>query len=622
MPPARLPITEADRLAALHSYEVLDTASEETFDDLVALAARLTGSPIAIISLVDAERQWFKARHGLDVAETHRDHAFCAYTILDPNYPLVVEDATVDPRFRTNPLVTGEPGIRAYLGMPLVNSEGHALGSLCVIDRVPRLYDAMSIDTMRTLARAVVVNLELRRALLRAREAALTDALTGLPNRRAALAALAETIAKPQSVAVIAVDLDYFKEVNDGEGHAAGDVLLRAVAERLLEAVRPDDVVGRIGGDEFVVLLIGIADREVVAGIVERISATLHEPVAYGSRLLRLGATLGVAIAPDDVLEAEMVLRIADEALLRAKKDRRGSVGHANREDAAQVRRTVAIVRAFDSDSQDSDSLQGVTVHLQPILALGRTPASASKVVAVEALARWGHPEVGEVSPADLFPIIGPERALRLGRAVRELALAAFATLLDAGLGNFRLALNLSAAEVSRLDIALQVTEQIERAGLSLRHVELEITEEVLLERVSNRTLDQLAALRGRGARLVLDDFGTGISGLAQLLRLPLDGVKLDKLFVQRLGKDARAEEIVRATVSLAHGLGLEVVAEGVETEQQAAMLRTLGCDAVQGFLFASPMPANLLRQWLHERALANTSGVTALKPRNTFRSG
>ncbi len=614
-----LSLTEMDRLAALRSYEVLDTSSEEVFDDLVLLAARLTDSPIALISLVDAGRQWFKARHGLAVAETPRDIAFCAHIILDPSHPLVVEDATMDPRFKANSNVTGDANVRAYLGIPLVNPEGYALGSLCVADHVPRSYDSKTIDALQTLARAVTVNLELRRALLRTREMALTDSLTGLPNRRAVMGKLIETMTRGDPVSVITVDLDHFKEVNDGEGHAAGDALLQVAAGKLVEAVRPGDMVGRIGGDEFVVLLLDVSDRCVASEVAQRISTTLPRLVPYGTRLLRLGATLGVAVVPGDADEPEIVMRIADEALLRAKREGRGSVGCATPEDAARLRREAAIVRAFDADTAEDDAIRGATVYFQPIVTLDYTSSSGAEVIAVEALARWTHAEVGEVPPGELFPVIGPDRAARLGRTVREQALAAFASLQAEGLAGARVALNLSAGEVARMDIALHIAEQVERAGLSLRAVEIEITEEVLLDRVSDRTLDQLAALRGRGARLVLDDFGTGNSGLAQLLRLPLDGVKLDKQFIHRLGVDVRAMEIVRATVSLAHSLGLEVVAEGVETEQQMAMLRALGCDAVQGFLLAHPMPTEALRAWLRMRTPDGISNVVPLKPKKHF---
>jgi EAL domain-containing protein (putative c-di-GMP-specific phosphodiesterase class I) len=256
------------------------------------------------------------------------------------------------------------------------------------------------------------------------------------------------------------------------------------------------------------------------------------------------------------------------------------------------------VLRAFDA-AGDGNCLAGVRAHLQPIVALGPQAAGAPPVLAMEALARWSHPELGEVPPAELLSIIGPERTLRLGAAVRTRALAAMAALRRRELPVGRLALNLSAGEVEREDMAASIAAQVARAGLSLRDVEIEITEEVLLERVSDATLQQLAALRGRGARLVLDDFGTGNSGLSQLLRLPLDAVKLDKRFVQGLGIDSRAEEIVRATISLAHGLGLEVVGEGVETMQQARMLMRMGCDAAQGFLYARPMPPEAVEEWL-----------------------
>jgi diguanylate cyclase (GGDEF)-like protein len=618
MPPAPLPADEAGRLTALRSYDVLDTEAEQAFDRIVTLAADMTGNSIALVSLVDEARQWFKAGIGLPVRETHRDQAFCAHAILSPQDAMVVADATCDPRFRDNPLVTGDTGLRSYLGVPLVDSDGFALGTLCVLDRVPKMPDDRSVLLVRTLAQAVVTNLELQRSLRRSEAMVLTDELTGLPNRRGIAAALERAMGDRQPTAVVTIDLDHFKEANDSAGHAAGDAVLREVGQRLRQCVRGSDIVGRIGGDEFAVLLVGLADRAAATEALRRISAILHKPVSYAGASLRLGATIGAAMMPADADVAETALRMADEAMVQAKRENRGGIGWASRADAERVQRVAAIIRAFDSDLGDTTVLPGATVHLQPIIALqgARGGPGARGAVAIEALARWSHPQLGGVPPAELFPAIGPLRASRLGEAVRDQALAALAVLRASGLTTARIALNLSAAEVARADIVEHIADQVDRAGLGLDAIEVEITEEVLLDRVSNRTLDQLAALRGRGAKLALDDFGTGHSGLAQLLRLPLDSVKLDKRFVQRLGIDNRAEEIIRATVSLAHGLGMTVVAEGIETPQQAAMATALGCDRAQGYLFARPMDRQALSDWLAE-CQTNVAGATVpLRPR------
>ena len=308
-----------------------------------------------------------------------------------------------------------------------------------------------------------------------------------------------------------------------------------------------------------------------------------------------------MATYPNDVAEGDKALRLADEALIRAKRKRRGSIGLAVQEDVAKLSSGIAIMRAFESSVHGTDTIEGATVHLQPIVALVKDDSTPA-LLAIEALTRWSHPNVGTVPTSDLFPMIGPERAMWLAQIVRGQALAAFQRLRQDGLEGTRLALNLSANEVVRADTALNIVEQVARAGLSLADIELEITEDVLVDRVSDRALDELAGLRNRGARLVLDDFGGGNSGVAQLLRLPVDGLKIDSRFVRRLGVDRQAEDMIRASVSLAHSRGHTVIAEGVETERQAAMLLSLGCAGAQGFLFGHPMSPDDLRAWLGAR--------------------
>lgn len=320
MTAAPLPPDETGRLAALASYGVLDTGAEEVFDNITRLAAKLSGQPIALVSLVDARRQWFKSRVGLDVSETHRDLAFCAHAILDKHRPLVVSDATQDARFADNALVTGEPDIRSYAGVPLVSPEGHALGTLCVIGREVRHLDADMLDTLTALARTVETTLELCRAGCRAREMALTDALTGLPNRPALLAALGRAIARhgrgDAPFSLLSLDLDGFKRINDLHGHAEGDSLLREVADAIRGSVRAGDVAARLGGDEFVALLLG-GDGSEAETAAERVRAAVAGRMAQ--RGWGVTASVGVVCFRAAPAHEGEALAVVDRLMYTAK---------------------------------------------------------------------------------------------------------------------------------------------------------------------------------------------------------------------------------------------------------------------------------------------------------------
>jgi diguanylate cyclase (GGDEF)-like protein len=317
MIPAGHPEKEAERLAALRSYAVLDTVCETAFDNIAELAAILTKSPIALISLVDAERQWFKSHIGMEAQETPREMSFCAHAILTPDRPLIVPDAINDPRFADNPLVTREQGIRFYAGVPLVNREGVALGTLCVIDHQARELSEMDQIILTRLAENVMTTLELRRTTSQVHRFAMLDFLTGLPNRPAMIEALVRAIASQErhgdGFSLLYMDLDGFKTVNDRLGHATGDSVLREVAAALQAVTRIEDQAARLGGDEFALLVMG--SDGVAAG--HRFRAELKNRMqAHGWQVT---ASIGAAWFRRVPPSIDAALSAADALMYRAK---------------------------------------------------------------------------------------------------------------------------------------------------------------------------------------------------------------------------------------------------------------------------------------------------------------
>ncbi len=326
MPPARLPPNETERLETLRSYEVLDTACESAFDNIAELTAQLTGCPIALVSLTDTERQWFKARYGSEAPEMPREHSFCAHAILDPDHVLVVADTRNDLRFADNPFVLGAPNVRFYAGAPLVTSDGAALGTLCVLDLEPRTMGREQRQVMMRLAETVMTTLELRRALAQVHRLATIDMLTGLPNRMALVDALERAIARSrrqgESFGLIYIDLDGFKQVNDTLGHGIGDDLLREVASILAASLRREDLAARLGGDEFAVLLVG-ADLDVQTAAIRLRSELEIGMVVHSWPVTASVGAITFCTAPRDVNQA---LALADALMYGAKSTGRNRV--------------------------------------------------------------------------------------------------------------------------------------------------------------------------------------------------------------------------------------------------------------------------------------------------------
>jgi len=307
-------VTERERLRSLRALDILDTPAEEGFDIFPRLAAAAFAAPIAAVTLVDADRLWFKAAHGLEVPEVPRCHGFCGVAVGSPDRVTVVPDTAADPRFRDSPLVRVEPALRFYAGVPVRAPDGHAVGTLCVMDRVPRAADPGALAQLEDLARGVGTALHLHDAVRALRRMATTDGLTGLANRAAFDAELAR---RGPGTGLVLLDLDRFKRINDAHGHAGGDAALREMARRLRARLRAGDLAARLGGDEFAVLCGGPDGAAAAAGLAERLDAELRAPFLFDGRAVPISASLGCAALGED---ADAALRAADHDMYRRKR--------------------------------------------------------------------------------------------------------------------------------------------------------------------------------------------------------------------------------------------------------------------------------------------------------------
>ncbi|GAC1302659.1 MAG: hypothetical protein NVSMB19_12110 [Vulcanimicrobiaceae bacterium] len=407
------------------------------------------------------------------------------------------------------------------------------------------------------------------------------DPLTQLPNRRLVVDRLKAAIAAGESVAVCFLDLDKFKGVNDSGGHAVGDQLLRLVAERIVRATRPTDVVSRINGDEFVVIALNSSQPATVDALVGRILDSINEPYTIDGKQHCVSASAGIAAFPGDGGTAEELIGAADVAMYRAKASGPGSFRRftqAMRELAAQDReRAAELTRAID-DGQ-------IVAFFQPIV-----DARTRRIVGAEALARWEHPTLGMLPPAHFIALAEESGAIfALGERVLRDACTWGRRWFDAlGEASPFVSVNVSPLQFRDRRFAATVREVLEATGLPPEKLELEFTESVVMDHFEE-TMLALADLKLLGISLSIDDFGTGYSALAYLKYFPIDTVKLDRAFVEGIGVDTLDESIVETIISLAQKLHLVVIAEGVETDLQARRLVELECDLLQGFLFKKP---------------------------------
>ncbi|WP_349359480.1 EAL domain-containing protein [Stappia sp.] len=722
-----VPGDEAARLDALRALGIWHTPDDPAFTAIVETAADMLSCPISLVSLIGERAQWFKARVGLQIDGTPRENAFCRHTILQDDM-MVVEDARTDPRFRDNPLVTGAPGIRFYAGCPVHADGGHAIGTLCVIDTVPRRAAEVPLHRLRRLATVVegllrayrasataerqraaadrrerllrqietmaeigawrvdvaegkltwseqvfaihdlpvgdppglaeaiayypgaeadkvteaissaletgepfFIEATLRTARGRDRrvrfigevtgappqagagpeaetreisgviqdvteqheaerrlwESAHVDALSGLANRARFNMRLAEDLAAAarsgRALALILIDLDGFKQTNDTFGHQAGDEVIRVVSSRLRDWTADEGLCSRIGGDEFAILMTVEADDAALDRRAEDLLRAIRVPIVFSGATLHVGASVGVARAPEDAGTPEDLLRCADMALYRAKRSGRGMVRGYSAE----------VGTVFDSRRAAVDLVRtavrtGVLEpHYQPIVHL-----DSGRIAGAEALARirtddgWLGPDVFGAAFQD------PDCVRLLDETMFRLVTQDVGAWRSRGLDPGIVSLNVSAARLQAPGFVEDVLQRLRALGIPGGAMRFEIREDVLLSDEPGRIERVFKALGAAGVTILHDDFGSGLASLTRLRDLRIEGVKIGRDYIVGIADNPEGQVIVKAIVDLAHSMGLRMVAEGVEAPADLAFLKKIACRKAQGFLFDPALPA------------------------------
>ncbi|WP_419897265.1 putative bifunctional diguanylate cyclase/phosphodiesterase [Roseomonas sp. USHLN139] len=703
---------DSARLAVLYRLGLLDGPDSADFDALVDLAAARFACPIVLLVLLDRDRLWFQAMHGLGVRQIPRAEAFCDQTIRG-DQPLVVGDALRDPRFRGNALVTGELGIRFYAGMPLAVA-GQKVATLALLDRVARDLSAEQLAALRQFGliaetllqsralrqeaadqarllqhagrlsgfgaweldlrrgfplhpdalprpdghspgRAMVpvpdleryarpdrdrlqaaidhcaatgapmeleadvltAGGEARRVRLRAeaeqedgrpvrlvgsleditetwamrqqlQQLLQQDALTGLANRSLLQHRLDAALAAPpppgQAVALLLLDLDNFQELNDRHGHALGDAVLREVGRRLQQAVGGSGLAARTGSDEFAVLVPALEPGR-LATLAEGLAVLLRQPMALPEGLvISLTVSLGAALGPQQGRDGEALMRHADIALSHGRRSGRGQTTLFSSQIAERFE------QRRDAIQLVSEALAGgwLRPFYQPKYRL-----SDRHLQGFEALARIVTPEGRVIGPAQFWPALqDPQTARRVGTRMLADITEDLRHWRAAGLPETRVALNVTEADFTGGDLAARVLARLDACGVPPTALTIEVTETVFLADASPMIAETLEEMAGAGIDISLDDFGTGYASLTHLRDFPIQELKIDKSFTDRLEDDAGSALIVETMIRLAHGLGMRVVAEGVEHAEQHDRLTRMGCDLGQGFLYGRPAPA------------------------------
>ncbi|MCU1461401.1 MAG: Diguanylate kinase [Acidimicrobiales bacterium] len=482
--------------------------------------------------------------------------------------------------------ILGRPGHQTRTTFRVMRKDG----SWCWVESIAtNRMDDPAIEGIVCNVRDVSERVAAEEAL---RHQATHDVLTGLPNRQALNTAIEAIAGSGSGSALLLLDLDGFKDVNDGLGHDVGDLVLVEVAHRLRAATRDGDLVARLGGDEFGVLLSGLRSREAATVVAETLLAALDRRVELDGTPLHLGGSIGIAYYPEHGADATALLQAADVAMYRAKEEGMSWAVYSAR-DQQQRRHRLTLLTQLRQAIDD----ETVAVHYQPIV----EPATGT-VRSVEALARWTLPDGSRIEPDEFIPLAERTGLIRpLTRHVLTQALTQYARWRSEGLA-IELAVNLAAPSLRDPNLVDMVSSALARTGVAAASLTFEITESSVAD-LSHGTMRTMSDLRELGVRFAIDDLGVGYSSMAYLKDLPISQVKVDRSFVFEIASDHRSRAIVRALIELGHSLGLAVVGEGVASAAAAKEIAALGCDLAQGFHYCKPTPGPELTGWLIERA-------------------
>ncbi|TNM60251.1 putative bifunctional diguanylate cyclase/phosphodiesterase [Aliirhizobium smilacinae] len=576
-----IPSPEDIRLSALYSLGLLDTPASESFDRITRMASQIFDLPIAAISLTDTDRQWFKSRVGVEHQSIPRERAPCA-EVAEKSTMLVIPDMAEDAYYSESNL--GKSGVRFCAGAPLTTREGHGLGALCVLGLEPRRANARELAALEDLAAMVMAQIELQHAYGR------IDPVSGLPNRTQFFEDLSDLIKEPAKHLGrrgILVDLAEARQLDDLSrvlGPTRIDATVREAAQRLRAAMDFKKNLYHVSATQF-------------AFIEELGNSATHFPPNLGELLAELEdassftilmtPAIGVAViasddTPEDILRA-MSSAARDARLTPTKVE----VYSKSSDDRHQ--RSFRLLQDFDNALKSNDQLSLV---FQP-----RVNLANDRCIGAEVLLRWQHPVLGSISPGEFAPIIEQSPYItKMTAWVVDAALRQSSLWKASGI-HIPLSVNISAANLEEVDFVQKIVLALLRHGIVPEMLELEVTESAIMKNAAN-CLAKLSALSEGGIRLSIDDFGTGYSSLSYLQKLPTTVVKIDQSFIHDLNLGHRQRNLVHSMIKLSQDLGYQVVAEGVETLEVADILKTMGCDDAQGYLFAKPLRPAEFESW------------------------